>query len=483
LNVDQCFREFRAGRRPFPRLIEALKDVEAVGVEGRAEVDACLADLVERGVLPADLATTIRTTLDMGKPAPQAADDDVIDPPTLPKRSAPQRASAAPPVDFPTPQRVSRPPPTAGPATPPPDTFREKIDDVVLSALTSGFRGYRRGSGEVDRPADKPADRQLDAALASFRGARMRRDATKSSEGAARPFDFAALSSKEAEQPVAVGTILKNRFVLDREIGRGGMGVVYRAVDRRRLEAMHNQPYVAVKLLTGAIRRSPDALRALEAEARRAQELAHPNIVNTYDFDRDGAHVFIVMELLEGRTLDAVLRERGQGLGFEGSRRIVDGICAGLAHAHQRGVVHCDLKPANIFVEDSGGVKVLDFGIATANWAGGFDLASLNAYTVAYASPEALQGEPRDPRDDIYSLSCLVYITLTGSHPFGRASALEARKSGARPARPAQTPGPAWSTLQKGLAFERGKRQKDAAAFHAEYSRRGLFERWRKPSH
>jgi serine/threonine protein kinase len=123
---------------------------------------------------------------------------------------------------------------------------------------------------------------------------------------------------------------------------------------------------------------------------------------------------------------------------------------------------------------------VLDFGIATASWAGGFDLSSLNAYTVAYASPEALQGEPRDPRDDIYSLSCLIYITVTGSHPFGRASALDARKSGARAARPANAPGPAWSTLQKGLAFERGKRPKDAAAFHAEYSRRGLLDRWRK---
>ena len=232
----------------------------------------------------------------------------------------------------------------------------------------------------------------------------MRRDATKSSEGAARPFDFTALAASSADQAVAVGTILKNRFVLDREIGRGGMGVVYRAVDRRRLEAMHKQPYVAVKLLTGDIRRSPDALRALEAEARRAQELAHPHIVNTYDFDRDGSHVFIVMELLEGRTLDAVLREKGEGLGFDASRRIVDGICAGLAYAHQRGVVHCDLKPANIFIEDSGGVKVLDFGIATAGWAGGFDLSSLNAYTVAYASPEALQGEPRDPRDDVYAL-------------------------------------------------------------------------------
>jgi hypothetical protein len=485
LNVDQCFREFRSGRRPFRSLIDALQSVEATGEEGRAEIEACLADLVDRGGFPNDLAVTIRATLNMGKPA---ANEDLLDPPTRPRRGG-QSENSRPPAEFPAPgertplqsmsARTDRPStPGDRPAMSPPDAFREKIDEVVLSALASDFRGYKRGGAEGESNAGKSSDRQLDAALASFRGARMLRDAAKSSEGAARPFDFTALVASPADQPVAVGTILKNRFVLDREIGRGGMGVVYRAVDRRRLEAMHDQPYVAVKLLTGEIRRSPDALRALEAEARRAQELAHPHIVNTYDFDRDGSQVFIVMELLAGRTLDAVLRETAGGLGFDASRRIVEGICAGLAYAHERGVVHCDLKPANIFVEDGGSAKVLDFGIATAGWAGGFDLSSLNAYTVAYASPEALQGGPRDPRDDIYALACLVYVALTGSHPFDRASALEARDRGLKPVRPARIPGPAWAALQRGLVFDRAKRSKNAAVFRKEYFRRGLFDRW-----
>ena len=482
MTVDQSVREFRAGRRSFPDLVDALRALGASGDEGRGEVEAGLVGAVEGGLIPGDLANALRASLGMLAPAPSVDDD--LDPPTEPRRpTVGQDASsdAAPPPRLPERTPLPRLPEPSAPteASDASGPLRKKVDEVVLSALASDFHRYRRREAGASSASggERSQDRQLDAALANFRGARLRRDATKSSEGSARAFDFAALSKEGADKPVAVGSILKNRFVLDREIGRGGMGVVYRAVDRRRLEAMHKQPYVAVKLLIGDVGRSPDALRALEAEARRAQELAHPNIVNTYDFDRDGAHIFIVMELLEGRPLDVVLREHADGLGFEASRTIVEGICAGLAYAHARGVVHCDLKPANVFVEAGGGVKLLDFGIATAGWAGGFDLASLNAYTLAYASPEMLQGEARDPRDDTYALGCLVYVTLTGRHPFDRAAALEARDRALAPKRPLRTPGAAWAALRGALAFERAKRIKNADAFQRQYFKRSWRER------
>jgi hypothetical protein len=489
LSVDHDLREFLVGRQSFATLMENLREADGSGAEGRAAIDRGLTGLVNAGAFPGDLAATIRAALDAKRPR-EVEVDDLLDLPTVPRRAAADQDAIAPRQEAQpaVPSEAAQPSardastsPVAETASAPqaPDPLRDKFDSVVLSALVQDFRGFRRQSKDPETGAGKASDRQLDAALASFKAARLRHDATKASEGSARPFDFTQLATSEAERPLRVGTILKNRFVLDREIGRGGMGIVYRAVDRRRLEAMHQQPYVAVKLLTGDFRRSPDALRALEAEARRAQELAHPHIVTIYDFDRDGAHVFIVMELLRGRPLDAVLRDKTRGLGYEESAALIAGICRGLAYAHARGVIHCDLKPANIFLQEAGGVKLLDFGIATAGWAGGFDLSSLNGYTVAYASPEVLEGAQRDPRDDIYALGCLVYAALTGRHPFDRISALEARERSLRPARPAHIPSHSWRALRRALSFERGKRAKDAEAFRKDYFDGGRSAWWR----
>ena len=447
MNVEQIFREFLQGRRAFADLEKTLKSVEASVPQGRAIINDHLNELIGLGLFPNDLALALRASLDRARPA--ASDDDIFDPPTEPMGAA-----------------GARPPAGGGAEIAGVDPLRDKVDEVVLSALTENFRGLKQRGGEAR------ADRQLDLALQDFRGARLRRDATKAADGAARAFDFSSLT-KSADQPLRVGSILKNRFVLDREIGRGGMGVVYRAVDRRRLEAMHQQPYVAIKLLTGSIGRSPDALRVLEAEARRAQALAHPNIVTIYDFDRDGSNVFIVMELLQGAPLDALLSEAPGGVGYNAARTVVEALCKGLGYAHAAGVIHCDLKPANVFISETGGVKILDFGIATAAWSSGFDLSQLNAYTVAYASPQMLRGEDRDARDDVYALGCLVYALLTGKHPFDRVSALEASEAKLKPLRPAGAPKPAWRALQRALAFDRARRPKDAEAFRQDYFQRG----------
>jgi predicted Ser/Thr protein kinase len=239
---------------------------------------------------------------------------------------------------------------------------------------------------------------------------------------------------------LGVGDILRERFVIDSVIGEGGMGVVFRARDRRREEALDRNPYVAIKFLGDQLKSHPDALIALQREARRMQQLSHPHIASVYDFDRDGAHVYLVMELLEGDSLDRVLeRNPGVGLPSDQARRLIEQAGRALRHAHSRGVVHSDFKPANVFLTHQGDVKIIDFGIARIakdSTQGAesamtvFDAGRLGAYTNAYASPEQILGtDDPHPKDDIYSFGLVVYEALTGRHPFGSKSAVEARFS------------------------------------------------------
>jgi hypothetical protein len=195
---------------------------------------------------------------------------------------------------------------------------------------------------------------------------------------------------------------------------------------------------VAIKVLGDDFKSHPDALVALQREARRMHNLSHPNIASVYDFDRDGPYVYLVMELLEGETLDKMLaRHANSGLPPEQARQVIRGAGSALRHAHSKGVVHSDFKPANVFVTRGGEVKVIDFGIARIakdSTPGAdttltlFDAGRLGAYTNAYASAEQiLDAEEPDPRDDIYALGLVAYEALTGKHPFGRKSAVDAR--------------------------------------------------------
>lgn len=237
---------------------------------------------------------------------------------------------------------------------------------------------------------------------------------------------------------LGIGDVLRDRFVIEEAIGEGGMGLVFRARDRRREEALDRNPHVAIKFLGDQLKSHPDALIALQREARRMQQLSHPNIASVYDFDRDGAHVYLVMELLEGDSLDRVLeRNPGVGLPADQARQVIVQAGKALRHAHSRGVVHSDFKPANVFLTRHGEVKIIDFGIAriakdstqgTETTMTVFDAGRLGAYTNAYASPEQiLATEDPHPKDDVYSFGLVVYEALTGRHPFGSKSAVEAR--------------------------------------------------------
>ncbi|HYC41952.1 MAG TPA: serine/threonine-protein kinase [Noviherbaspirillum sp.] len=283
------------------------------------------------------------------------------------------------------------------------------------------------------------------------------------------------------ERIKGVGDTLNGRFVLEECIGFGGMGTVYKALDLRKLEASDRNPYIAIKVLNVQFRGHPKSLIALQREAKKAQALAHPNIVRVYDFDRDGPMVYLTMEYLTGGPLSRMLRAPGfGGVPFPEALKIIGGIAKALSYAHERGFVHCDLKPANVFLTDNGDVKVIDFGIARVFHkpeevveATVFDPGSLGAMTPAYASPEMLENRETDPRDDVYALACIAYELLTGRHPFDRVPATQARNSGLKPQRPQNLGNAPWKALRHALAFEREARTPSVDLFYKEMSGSG----------
>jgi serine/threonine protein kinase len=273
--------------------------------------------------------------------------------------------------------------------------------------------------------------------------------------------------------PMEPGSVIKKRFVLETMLGKGGMGLVFGAIDRRKEEARDPNPRVALKVLNADFQRHPQAFMALQREARKAQTLAHPNVVTVFDFDRDGDAVYMTMELLTGRSLDSMTREgRGKGMKRELAMPIIRGISEGLAYAHRKGIVHSDLKPGNVFIAEDGTAKILDFGIARAvpsmNTEASrdvFDAGSLGAYTEAYATDEMIDGVDPHPADDMYALGIIAYEMLTGFHPYQRHSAPGARKLGLKPAPLKGLKRKEARAIESCLSLERKRRPQNAGEF------------------
>lgn len=255
---------------------------------------------------------------------------------------------------------------------------------------------------------------------------------------------------------VTVGTVLKDRFELVELLGRGGMGTVYRARDLRQVEAGDSDPWIAVKVINESFSRHERALTVLQQETKKTQRLTHPNIISAYDFDRDGKIAFMTMELLQGISLDKLIEKNNYGLAPEKADAILRQLTRAIVYAHDQGIVHADLKPANIFVTSQGQVKVLDFGIAHALQEGRdhFDTRSLGALTPTYASANMLQGGDLRAVDDLYGLGCIAYGLLSGRHPFRRKKATEADAENVKPARIKSLNRKQWSALTGLLAFQ-----------------------------
>jgi serine/threonine-protein kinase len=209
------------------------------------------------------------------------------------------------------------------------------------------------------------------------------------------------------------GRLLGGRYELGERVGRGGMAEVHRGLDVRLGRA------VAVKVLRDELARQPSFHARFRREAQAAASLNAPSIVAVYDTGEDDGVPFIVMEYVEGRTLREVLAEEGRLLPRRALEITAD-VCAALEVAHRAGIVHRDIKPANVMLTPSGGVKVMDFGIARAAADSSVTVTQTQQVigTAAYLSPEQARGEHVDARSDLYSTGCLLYELVTGTPPF-----------------------------------------------------------------
>lgn len=207
-------------------------------------------------------------------------------------------------------------------------------------------------------------------------------------------------------------TLLAERYRLTTHLARGGMADVYAATD----EILGRR--VAVKMLHANYATDEAFIQRFRREAQAAANLTHPNIVSIYDTGKDEGHYYIVMELVEGRTLRDVLRSEGPLLPRRAAE-IASEVAAALSVAARGGLAHRDVKPGNILLTDTGSVKVTDFGIARA-WDDSEELTRTGAVigTATYFSPEQAQGEPADGRSDLYALGVVLFEMLTGRPPF-----------------------------------------------------------------
>jgi len=327
------------------------------------------------------------------------------------------------------------------------DLTREELDRRVVTLCAADPAAREEFAARIDAlPKRKPpaAKTRLRIAAAG--------DAVPAAEAPGPPAEQSA-PPPEHDTP-QVGRLLSGKYRLEKVLGTGGMGVVFLAQDLIGAES------VAIKVLRAELQTFPDIIGALREEVKQTRKLRHENIVGVYALEQDGADPYIVMEYLQGKTLRSLLDEDYvRGLPFARAWPIINGIGDALAFAHDRGVIHSDLKPENIFLTVAGIPKVLDFGIARAVRNPGNRFGDrLSAYTPGYASCELIEGETPDFSDDVYGFACVVYEILTGRCPFAGIDGVSAREQ-----RLELAPVPALSaaqngTLRRALAFRRKDR-------------------------
>jgi len=259
-----------------------------------------------------------------------------------------------------------------------------------------------------------------------------------------------------------IGETLSHRYQLNHLLHQNGYFLTFRAYDQQA------KTQVLVNVLRSE---SIDhaALVALDREVKRIQRLQHDGIVPVRDIVRDQQTVFLVMDMVEGQTLGEMLREYAQGMSNKHSFQILRRIVDILHYAHARLVVHADLQPNNIFINDSGDVKIIDFGLVQTLFSYDHGLRRIGSSAtdarikaMPYASCEVLAGVTPAPNDDVFSLACITYLMFVGRHPYGQMNALEARRLSLEVERE-HLSRMQWQGLSRGLSLQASERFNDVS--------------------
>ncbi|MFJ2618226.1 PASTA domain-containing protein [Glutamicibacter sp. NPDC087344] len=211
-----------------------------------------------------------------------------------------------------------------------------------------------------------------------------------------------------------LGTTLDDRYRIDHLLALGGMSRIYRGMDKRLHRA------IVVKILNDNFASEATVRERFESEAVIAANITHPNVVSIRDHNVTDNIVYLVMEYVRGRNLEQVISERGRFTPRQ-MLSVLEQVCNGLSAAHQEGIIHRDMKPANVLLADSGEVKVTDFGLARA--ASAHTQSATLVATLSHVSPELVSGAPADSRSDIYAVGIMIYQMLTGRLPYSETNA------------------------------------------------------------
>ena len=253
--------------------------------------------------------------------------------------------------------------------------------------------------------------------------------------------------------------VIGDRYKIIKELGRGGRGVIYQALD------LELGMIIAIKFLPQELTNNPHAVEDLKKEAKACMLLSHQNIVRLHNFEDIEGYKFITMEYIDGENLEQMLKRRKK-FTIDETIQYAKQICMGLEYAHQRGVIHRDIKPSNLMKTKEGIIKITDLGIA-ANISDSLKQITSEYVlgTPIYMSPEQLLGEPLDQRSDIYSLAVVLYEFLSGSPPF-REGAVEFRITNEPPKSIPDIPSHINDAIiMKGLQKDRNRRWKNASEF------------------